>query len=780
TFNFYPGVGYYDIMDSGGFGRVGIDVTDDNNNITRYFIEGGLPALPGAWSRIVAWEDDFRSRGILKDITEIEFDVDIFLQPAENIFTPDSDLPIFLKIPLSDKEYLLIENRQVDPDGDGGTYLHDSADGRVILYPIPVSDDPSDTTATYEYDFLLPGWFDQFGAALGGGFLIWHIDEAIIFDEGNYENNTVNSDYYHRGVKIIEADGLPDIGNPFSWFWRGTEYEPYFKYRPLLEESDAGIFFAGWDIPGTGGSDPPATHNDSLAANTNPPLITNAGNPSLFAVYDISSYPIGIDQERTMSLRVGTQIFDNTTLITVYDSLCALSSPGSTGFFSNSTLDFVTFSPGGIDIHYHIYNEEDDLWFSYNPVDDLLCPQLPVLSADMNNDNRDEYLIPCDNNAVAILENNNFVFEVEYREFASPLSEPPLYIEEYSLLVVPTQDKIFIDQDSLALANARVIYNGSDLVISSEDKILFYSLPDLSLIELHDIPELASQITPVAYKDLNPIHDAVYCQNESGDIIRITDHAPTTIFHNKAYGGEPLSQLAFARFSPDNYTCLIFAAGQRVFALSLDGSLVPGFPVHLDNKQVKPASYPRVLQIRNDTLILFEDIDGSYLAVDSEGEYRPEYSMFWNQDQTSNVFVWESDIQRLYFIFAENNSNLIASYINGVEEDPIIWNGYRNNRYSLFEGEVVPQSISGNMQAYGYPNPARHGSIRIRVINAEDNINYKIFDIAGNIVKQGNCIREPQVFQDIIWNTGNISSGMYFAVIRSGNDIKRVPLAVQN
>jgi len=41
----------------------------------------------------------------------------------------------------------------------------------------------------------------------------------------NFDNNSVNFDLSHRGVKVIEADGLDDLGNPYSWYWTGTPYE---------------------------------------------------------------------------------------------------------------------------------------------------------------------------------------------------------------------------------------------------------------------------------------------------------------------------------------------------------------------------------------------------------------------------------------------------------------------------------------------------------------------------------------------------------------------------
>ncbi|MBM4398901.1 MAG: hypothetical protein FJ041_01035, partial [Candidatus Cloacimonetes bacterium] len=62
TYNFYPMVGQFDIMDSGGSGLTpyGID-----QNI---LVEGMLPCLPGAFSRMIMFEDYFQDNGLMLEI----------------------------------------------------------------------------------------------------------------------------------------------------------------------------------------------------------------------------------------------------------------------------------------------------------------------------------------------------------------------------------------------------------------------------------------------------------------------------------------------------------------------------------------------------------------------------------------------------------------------------------------------------------------------------------------------------------------------------------------
>lgn len=99
-----------------------------------------------------------------------------------------------LKIPLNSSEYLLVENRQRDPNGDGMCGIH-------------------------EHDFSLPG----------SGILIWHIDQTRL---GSYIGaNMVNVDPDHKGVDLEEADGIQDFDYslPDIYGYEGSEFDPWFQ-----------------------------------------------------------------------------------------------------------------------------------------------------------------------------------------------------------------------------------------------------------------------------------------------------------------------------------------------------------------------------------------------------------------------------------------------------------------------------------------------------------------------------------------------------------------------
>src|SRR5215510_9845310 len=78
---------------------------------------------------------------------------------------------------------------------------------------------PFEDVRSWEYDAALPGH----------GILVWHVDEAVIFDLGITDQGwAVNGDPGRRGLSLLEADGIPDLGDWRSFYWQGSPYDPYY------------------------------------------------------------------------------------------------------------------------------------------------------------------------------------------------------------------------------------------------------------------------------------------------------------------------------------------------------------------------------------------------------------------------------------------------------------------------------------------------------------------------------------------------------------------------
>ncbi len=231
TSNFMTQVGDFSLMDNNGFGT-GVDF---GFVVGRVF--GTMPVYPDAWSR-----------AYLGFVTPVVYHQgsDIQLVAAE---MAKSGIKV-AKVPISEFEYYLLENRQVEIDGVPTALLADSATS-VILGPI----NPNTRQFSREYDFLLPG----------SGIIIWHVDERVAAMDWNgdgYNNflqNMLQVNPTHRFLEIMEADGLVDFGGIY--------------YSGFGSQQD--MYYAG--------------NNSSFTPNTNPASIGYYGINSHIRITGISS-----------------------------------------------------------------------------------------------------------------------------------------------------------------------------------------------------------------------------------------------------------------------------------------------------------------------------------------------------------------------------------------------------------------------------------------------------------------------------------------------------------
>ncbi|SVD68629.1 uncharacterized protein METZ01_LOCUS421483, partial [marine metagenome] len=190
---------------------------------------GVIPSPPDAWTRIFAgWET-----------AEI-------VNPSNLVSLPFRSENSLIKIPITDSEYFLIENRR------NTVYKNVSIDSlryaiweETERYPpfIEILTDSVSTdkdengviTSVPNYDLGLPS----------SGLLIWHIDEDIINDGIN--DYSINSDRILKGVDLEEADGAQDIGYPnmhlFTDPSSGYFGDMWFDGNPEYETLNNGLEF---------------------------------------------------------------------------------------------------------------------------------------------------------------------------------------------------------------------------------------------------------------------------------------------------------------------------------------------------------------------------------------------------------------------------------------------------------------------------------------------------------------------------------------------------------
>ena len=194
-------VGYWDLMDFGS--GVGV-VLEDPRTSDAYFVTGILPGSISAWSKsVLGWV-----------VPDTLTDQAIFTLRATEL-QGESPNREAVMIPINSYEYFIIENRQSDLDGDStGIILSDPSPDSTGVIMGPVD---ADRQFNYEYDWPLPG----------SGLLVWRIDDVMVRLLSPYD--AVNAFPQRRGVRLLEADGIPDLGDYNSFYFLGSPYDPFFR-----------------------------------------------------------------------------------------------------------------------------------------------------------------------------------------------------------------------------------------------------------------------------------------------------------------------------------------------------------------------------------------------------------------------------------------------------------------------------------------------------------------------------------------------------------------------
>jgi len=226
------GIGRFGLMDGAGF--------------FSYF--GLFPPEPSAWEKIyLGWETPLLIDRNNSNPTNLSV-------PAAVLRQSNS----ILKIPVTEDEYFLVENRHRDVENTGVTLTIRQPDGSLSDVTIENTEtrfNPFDFSEIADilpagvlvnvsnFDWSLPGGIDpgedrtentDDDRLLNGGILIWHVDEAVI--RAGLDNNTVNNNPDRPGVRLMEADGAQDIGQPsagvagydqgnsFDFWWAGNDF----------------------------------------------------------------------------------------------------------------------------------------------------------------------------------------------------------------------------------------------------------------------------------------------------------------------------------------------------------------------------------------------------------------------------------------------------------------------------------------------------------------------------------------------------------------------------
>lgn len=779
TSNFLTQVGDFALMDNNGM-SVGVELGDFST------VGGTIPVMACAWSRA------FLGFNIPRVITQGN---DIAIAAAAQSHSNNE----IIKIPITEFEYFLLENRQQDVDtlppdypyGLDNALIADENTG-VILgpgYGVDVNGNLEKVLDT-EYDRLIPG----------NGMAIWHIDEYIAnlsytsppngfngFQFNNYQTNTLQWDKNRRFMTIVEADGIIDLGGNY--------------YRGYGESVD--LFRRG--------------NNTSFTPFTNPSTKSNIGADTHIFVTDISAS----DTVMTADIDIDWQLPGWPQMAFPFDKF----SPVVADLDGNDSLEVLTSALNNL----LIYRSNGERFIGNNVVISVrdfsgqtriypwglaaICDTTITgrpIPADFDGDDTLE---------VAVVTASGFLYMFE--PVVSPGVEKAGMVTGFPIKISNSRilSPIAVNFDSLygeemlafddtggvhivsGLASDNIVYNfGGQVQSAAGYTVGGYNVVDAAITTANGV--IISRIAADSgYLAFGPVFEYQTFSNDScylasGDIsrdggmpeilavqgnnIRLIN-SDGTLAWSKIENGK-LGRPALGDINSDGFPEIVVGGESEIFAFNSRGSLISDFPINLSlydlNGFVKTA--PTIADL---------DDDGNpdiIIGLPGGGVYAFNYrtdriagfplASSFGIDNSAAVGDLDNDGD-LDLVFMEESGFISAWDISGsYTRVNVPWGMAGGNMYNKnyldtgFEKPVVATDLQlPDKSVYNYPNPASNSTTIRYYLNSDSNVKIDIFDFMGERVHSVDVRGVAHMDNEYIWDCSSVASGVYFCRVEADN-----------
>ncbi|MBZ0179939.1 MAG: T9SS type A sorting domain-containing protein [Melioribacteraceae bacterium] len=723
-------IGRFGLMDPQGF----------------YAYNGVFPPEPSAWvKKYLGW--------ITPQV--ITSDKEIFLIPY--ILNPSGNNSV-VQIPINSKEYYLVERRSRDGNSDGSTITYkvnneikqitfqndqdgfryfniDSLQGVVIDVD--------------EFDWALPGVDedDEDGEFEDIGLIIWHVDESVI--EENLATNSINADRNRRGVFVIEADGIFDIGEDFVNILTGLT-----ETREAIKEDT-------W-YP----NNPARLYENIFNFESNPPAVSNLGINSIVEMrnFNISDgvYTFNVSFGNEFVQRIGSIQLDNSLPYNwivnseVRDSSFYVGTPIKT-FYVNLNFEIKQINA--------ISNHQPAL-VNHRQTDYLILAEQNLLKIFSIDDFATPFKLEMNSEISAPITVVNFNSSAGTAELLVGMSSGELF--KYRLTLTPqvnlTESSKLVISSGEAIKQISASPDGSSIVVITNSAI--HNLSNSEVINKNNLNFITlTQNANVAY-----------------DYIALSDNGmfsfSQTELETSLPGINSIENIALSNIGNDGNNSVIFTNGSRLYALNASGTLNDNFPVE-DDSRSGLSRYVLTADIDSDThsdMLIFTDDGRMNIISGADGKVLSNYSISIGTAPAAAPVIFNRNGKIGLAVL--DNSAVISVWEINADAEKIEWSGLYGN--SLNQSSLKAASSSQRItqffpetKAYNWPNPVYENETFIRFfILEESSVSVKIFDLAGELVEDIPAQIFPGGFDsEITWDVSNIQSGVYFAHIQANSTV---------
>jgi hypothetical protein len=713
---------------------------------------GIFPPEPSAWEKIyLGW-----TQPVTISIKDSKVDIVARLAASLNDTT-------ILKVPINSSEYFLLENRQRDVNKDGINITY-KVNGQTNLFKLNedkgrfqwsgVDSLGGVVTDVDEFDWAVPG----------NGIVIWHIDENII--NAKIANDQINADLNNKGVAVVEADGIDDIGQQFNTVF-GVSYGSG-------DEED--MWFAG----NTG-----HYFINKFSNDTKPNTKSNSGANSYITIENFSAQANRMSfnvlfQNGSSNLLTDVKLPIDSTDYPKVKNLIAIFGYSSPNYFILDGNDLVRLDSNGTFIKRYSqfssgqrpaainYNGKQIIIGSFGKTVNIYSKDVSTSTLySSNNDSIKSIVSPYQISTPIVIYKNNGNLYISAGTIEGNILQA-------SLNSILSSGKII--QDEFQNITNKTIYR----IYRPFDDVGYYSFSDTSGV-FDDIK--GNNLLNIGFKNniLTKDKDGDFINillssSASGDHFYIINNLQVTntfqtalnsvsnfsvadIFHNGQnyilynngqyleahnYSGAMADHFPFKEPNGDNFTGIPYAIDfngdgiTEVIATSVKGNIYAINPLTgkiLDGFPISNGSAIIDLQFFNSGQSTGQStgFKSCLATIDSKGQLTA-----WNLSSTLGSSYWSAeygDIMNTSFVAAPLSTNTISDFF------PL-------NR------------------AYNWPNPVYGTETKIRYFVGEtSNIKIKIFDIAGGLVAELSDQALAGFDHETIWNVSNVQSGIYYAHI---------------
>ncbi len=745
TDNGRSGIGRWGLMDQGSGNYIGM-----------------IPAEPCAWTKIfLGWEEP----------------IELLTGKNLEVSCPQANHPNKIyKVPIHEKEYYLIENRQHDMQGDSLTYGQDSRGNQVTFnsdYSVELNQ--SDViVAVDEYDFDLPG----------SGILIWHIDESVI--EAGIADNSVNNDLDRRGVSLVEADGAEDIGQIYGFLTggygaeNGVLHDAWFEDNNIntkVNDADS-VVFGPNTYPASVAHDNAATHIVMSGFSKRDTVMTfDVGN-------DLTKpgFPLDLGENHTL-ISVTTGNLDSQSeeeiIITTGEGLVIVYSPDWMLPRNQLTTSWRTTISG------------DTTWLEIPVITEIQDGiTLPPVLEDLDNDDQDELIVV----------SNDIVYLIEWTENGFQTVRL-LSLDSDTVTAISIINNTAI----IGLSSGKIYglhYPEEDLLQANpgQGKIIDICQVDLSgetgfsVLTLKDSEQLSTIIFDMDFQTQNtfsigdiipPWQDAsLACGWTTSDteVLIVTSHSLTRIIDINTGSMDGAASLwnsvsapALADLDNDGFLDISVSVASQLAAYQKNGALKsPGFMP--DYERDLTLSAPIIGDLTGDDVpeSIVATSTGTIEARDSDGNLLDGFPLaVGTETHLPPVLTDLEDDNKLDLIALSDDGFLNIYQFNGSKED-ILWGMVRKDAAGTGYYPNKPQTPAPKSDwlptnlVYNYPNPAEGESTVIRYRLEEDaDVKIRIYDLGGDLVDSFSGPGIGQVDNEITWQLDDVESGVYFCQVKA-------------